>query len=270
MKKHSGQMPKQEKQSTKTVRDDGRGAKARERLIVATLKILETKPIDAISTREIAARSKQNISAISYYFGGKDGLYAAAVRHVLDLLGERLNPLLREVESHLDQRHRTPEDATADLKKLIFAITDISRDMVTFHGMIIAREQMRGSKGFSTLYDGMLDEVNYYGARLLARAIGGDETDKVFRLRFCTLAGTAGAFLFARQAIIRAMGWRDIGDREQSIIAHVVEEHIDMLLAGFQQLRQSGEDSAPQSCEAPVRLGTRRTAMSSRRLDAHS
>ena len=53
------------------------GAEARHRLLHTALRLFARKGFAKTSTREIAREAEVNISAISYYFGDKDGLYAA-------------------------------------------------------------------------------------------------------------------------------------------------------------------------------------------------
>ncbi|WP_422087069.1 MULTISPECIES: TetR/AcrR family transcriptional regulator [Variovorax] len=53
------------------------GAEARHRLLHTALRLFAQKGFAKTSTREIAKEAGANISAISYYFGDKEGLYAA-------------------------------------------------------------------------------------------------------------------------------------------------------------------------------------------------
>ncbi len=66
-----------------TASDSGRrgarsdGQEARQRLLLAALALFADRGFARTSTREIAQAASANIAAISYYFGGKPGLYAA-------------------------------------------------------------------------------------------------------------------------------------------------------------------------------------------------
>ena len=53
------------------------GAEARHRLLHTALRLFAQKGFAKTSTREIAREAEVNISAISYYFGDKEGLYTA-------------------------------------------------------------------------------------------------------------------------------------------------------------------------------------------------
>ena len=63
-------------QETRGQRADG--AKARQNLLHAALRLFAEKGFSKTSTREIAQAASANIAAISYYFGDKAGLYRAA------------------------------------------------------------------------------------------------------------------------------------------------------------------------------------------------
>src|SRR3954451_19636570 len=50
--------------------------------------------IEGASTRAIAAAAGTTMSSITYHYGGKQGLYLAAARHIADQMGERMAPAL--------------------------------------------------------------------------------------------------------------------------------------------------------------------------------
>ncbi|MBC7419722.1 MAG: TetR family transcriptional regulator [Bdellovibrio sp.] len=59
---------------------------SRKSIIDVATKLFAKLGIDKCSTREIAKESDSNISLISYYFGGKEGLYKEVMRkHALDI-----------------------------------------------------------------------------------------------------------------------------------------------------------------------------------------
>jgi AcrR family transcriptional regulator len=62
--------------ATKALNSDG--AESRTRLLDAAMRLFAERGFSKTSTREIANAAQVNISAISYYFGDKAGLYRAA------------------------------------------------------------------------------------------------------------------------------------------------------------------------------------------------
>jgi TetR/AcrR family transcriptional regulator len=58
----------------------------RANLIAAALPLFAAKGLHGVSVRELAAASGVNLSMISYYFGGKEGLYAAVLTEQFAIL----------------------------------------------------------------------------------------------------------------------------------------------------------------------------------------
>ncbi|MEY4615220.1 MAG: hypothetical protein RJB66_180 [Pseudomonadota bacterium] len=56
---------------------------ARKEILQSALKLFSQKGYHAVSVRELAKASGQNISMISYYFGGKEGLYKTLLTEFL-------------------------------------------------------------------------------------------------------------------------------------------------------------------------------------------
>ncbi len=67
------------------------GAKARQQLLHASLRLFAEKGFAKTSTREIALAAGANVASISYYFGDKAGLYRAAFT---EPMGSSCDPLL--------------------------------------------------------------------------------------------------------------------------------------------------------------------------------
>ncbi|NBX33347.1 MAG: TetR family transcriptional regulator, partial [Planctomycetes bacterium] len=87
----------------------------------ATYCYTERCSLASATTREIAQLAGQNISAIAYYFGNKEGLYFAVAHHIGDILLERLGPLLDEIEAQLGQGSHDPETCLHLFGRLIGA-----------------------------------------------------------------------------------------------------------------------------------------------------
>ncbi|MBX2996722.1 MAG: TetR family transcriptional regulator [Bdellovibrionaceae bacterium] len=67
---------------------------ARERLKEVAIRLFAQSGIDGVSTRDIAREANVNISLISYYFGGKEGLYKTAVLEYAQLAVGDLTQLM--------------------------------------------------------------------------------------------------------------------------------------------------------------------------------
>lgn len=65
--------------------EDFKAQETRQRLLDAGLAVFSEVGYHGATIREIAGRAGTNIAAISYHFGGKDGLYTAVVRSAFAL-----------------------------------------------------------------------------------------------------------------------------------------------------------------------------------------
>ncbi len=60
----------------------------RDNLISAAVPLFAAKGLNGVSVRELASAAGVNLSMISYYFGGKEGLYAAVLTEQFAVLGK--------------------------------------------------------------------------------------------------------------------------------------------------------------------------------------
>jgi TetR/AcrR family transcriptional regulator len=65
----------------------------RENIITAAIPLFAAKGLNGVSVRELAGAADVNLSMISYYFGGKEGLYSAVLTEQFAVLGK-----LEEIE----------------------------------------------------------------------------------------------------------------------------------------------------------------------------
>lgn len=75
----------------------------RSNLIAVATQLFATKGFAAVSVRELTVAAQTNVSAISYYFNGKEGLYQA-------VLEEQLSPILETLQAAQSQRPLSPTE----------------------------------------------------------------------------------------------------------------------------------------------------------------
>lgn len=63
---------------------------ARERILAAALEVFAERGFDGARTRDIAERAGANLGLLTYYFGGKEPLWQAAVSHAFGELAEEV------------------------------------------------------------------------------------------------------------------------------------------------------------------------------------
>jgi TetR/AcrR family transcriptional regulator, regulator of cefoperazone and chloramphenicol sensitivity len=198
-----------------------------DRLLDAAIDQFGRYGLDGASTRRIAAAAGATMSQITYHYGGKDGLYLAAARHIAREIGARTGVGLA-VEP-------APEEATDPAEALLslldrFAQVLLSPESATW-ALFVVREQMNPTAAFEELYARAVERALDRVAALLVAVSAGRCSASEARLKTIALIGQVLAFRVARAAVLRATGWRDVGPEEAILVRNVVRAHTSAILA---------------------------------------
>lgn len=93
----------------------------RKKLLRAAAELFAEKGFDAVSTRDLCNKAEVNVAAISYYFGGKEGLYLEVFQSYAERISERIKGVLTTHEGKIT----TPEHMENALRDLIGSIVDM-------------------------------------------------------------------------------------------------------------------------------------------------
>lgn len=112
---------------------------ARKCILKAAVKLFAQLGLDKCSTREIAKESDSNISLISYYFGGKEGLYKEVMRN-------HANEIKESVQKNIENSQFKPGTKEHFAEQVSFMVENIIRFRVNYPDMakIFAREKLTG------------------------------------------------------------------------------------------------------------------------------
>lgn len=227
--------PKRSAAPAIAAQERSRGELARQSLIEAGVAVFGSHSLHTASTREIASRAGQNIAAIAYYFGGKQGLYHAVVEHIAGIIDARVGPLMDEIAAYLDKGQPAPERCLDYMGRLLASTLATHTDMLPVTNIII-KEQMQPTDAFAILYEGALGQLQATGAALLQAYCGLPANAQETIVHFHAMLGQSLVFRFARQTIIRRAGWGEIGTRQEQLIREVV---IEQAQATMRSLRRT-------------------------------
>jgi AcrR family transcriptional regulator len=124
------------KQVPESTKDDG---SARSRLMEAATKLFAEHGLEGTSTRDIAKAADLNISLISYYFGGKEGLYRAIIVDFAHQAKAHVENFLQPI----DLKNLTRDDFKLGMRRFIQGMMPMklaTRD----HQKILHRELLAG------------------------------------------------------------------------------------------------------------------------------
>ncbi len=186
--------------------------------------------LNGASTRAIAKDAGTPMSAITYHFGGKDGLYLAAARHIGAQMADRLAPAIAEA----DRARGDADDPLAARQALHAIYTHVAKVLTSANtaslARFIVREQADPTEAFTLIYDGMMAPLLARVVILLTIVANGKLDDSEARLRAVALLGQVLVFRVARETALRAVGWTDIGPDELEIIQRIIADHLRAVL----------------------------------------
>ena len=200
------------------------------RLLDTAIDQFGRKGLEGASTRAIAAAAGTTMSSITYHYGGKQGLYLAAARHIADQMGERMAPALAASET----QSREGEGPDAALTELLAIIDRFVGVMVhpesAAWARFIVREQMEPTEAFDVLYGGVMGRLVDRLSGLIVRISEGRCDAAEARLKTVAIVGQALVFRVARATLLRVTGWTDIDADGAEAIRRIVRAHTGAIL----------------------------------------
>jgi TetR/AcrR family transcriptional regulator, regulator of cefoperazone and chloramphenicol sensitivity len=202
----------------------GRGEETRQALLEAATDIFGRKGFDA-STRELATAAGVNLAAIPYYFGTKENLYVACAEHIATRMTAHIGPRLQQVGEMVEQL--SPGDRERARQVIILVLSGLAEAMVKEEAAtwarFIIREQMEPTEAFERIYEGVMARLLAILRAVIGRALKADPSSEEIRLRAIGAASQVLVFRAARAAVMRQLGWKEIGKREMAAIRTVIE-----------------------------------------------
>jgi AcrR family transcriptional regulator len=152
---------------------------SRERLLHVAGMMFADRGIDAVSTRELTKAARANLSAIAYYFGGKEGLYNEAINHTIDstqaLIGGAEAKLRADLAEAGGDRGALAGAASAFVRAVLTALLGLGPEH--WPRRLIMREIDHPTPAFDRLYEAIFEPLTGAFRDLLVAATGCDPAD---------------------------------------------------------------------------------------------
>lgn len=203
---------------------------ASDRLLEVAIEQFGSNGPEAASTRAIAAAAGTTMSAITYHYGGKNGLYLAAARHIASSIKAGMAAVV-------EQSRALPDTAThaQSVDALLAILSRFAEIMIveesTQWAQFMLREQMHPTKAFDHIYDEMIGPMFDHVSGIVLRLGNGRYGREEATLRTLTLIGQILVFRVARATVRRTMGWQAVGAAETSDICRIIQQHVRLILA---------------------------------------
>ncbi len=209
--------------------------KTKAALIEAGLRLFGEKGFAATSTREIAAEAKANIGSIAYHFGGKGELRDACAAHIVQTIANVADPVLAAMPPPADRAAAEAQFRVAAERMAGFLV---AAPQVSSFVQFILREIQHPGRAFDILYAGLVEKVHRRLCAIWAAASGDDAESDATKIAVFTMIGQTVYFRIAREAVLRRMGWREIGAAEAGLITATVLENAMAALAAHRTSRE--------------------------------
>ncbi|EJD6477006.1 transcriptional regulator CecR [Providencia rettgeri] len=218
-----------------------RGENAKMQLLLTAADVYGEQGLDGATTRKIAQASGQNIAAISYYFGSKEGLYLAVAQLIAKTIRDDFHDVFQAIDNFLNQplSVQVADDALDLLQKTVIAYNhfQLEKKNLSF-SRILAREQLNPTEAYTIIHEQALGPIHSRLNRLIAIYIGADPNHLTTLIHTHAILGETLSFRIARETLLRQTGWKHINENEFKIINQVLIEHTNILLAGLRHRKQ--------------------------------
>jgi TetR/AcrR family transcriptional regulator, regulator of cefoperazone and chloramphenicol sensitivity len=199
-----------------------RGEDTRRRILETAIEVFAAVGYEAASTRALAERAGVNLPAIPYYFGSKEGLYRAAIEHIVREIDHSMAPVAERVTAALAQGDPTrPEllDLLHDLLDAFIALV-IGGAHRESRRLLFARAEVEPGPGLDALHQIGMRRVFEPCRALVARLAARPAEDEATALQ--TLAVLGQVSIFCNRGPHRVLGCSEFGEGQMQAIQQLV------------------------------------------------
>jgi AcrR family transcriptional regulator len=209
---------------------------SKQRLLDAAVKIFAIHGFEGASTRQIAKEANVNISAILYYFEGKEGLYHAAMEHLANLMKVGVADRGKLVAEALTNPELTEEACKNLLHQFLRgAMQFMLSDKVSPYAVrIFMREQAEPTPVFEIFYS-IMKPVQQTLRLLIGKLTGLAPESEQLALCVHSVLGQIIVFRTHREVVLRSTGWKKFDDATIAKIADTVLPQTDAIIAYYRK-----------------------------------
>ena len=182
----------------------------KEKIVETAIYEFAAKGYEPTATRDILAKAKANVAAISYYFGNKNGLYAEVLKRILVRINEKFADEMEEYQKELSMRP-CPEKSEALLKRFIRGFVELfcSDRLTTAMCTIFVHEYVEPSPSFRALFQGVNTQFRQIFVELLVDAHEGKMSYKEAVLQVVMLFSSVFMLVSRKKIILDVMQWKN-------------------------------------------------------------
>ena len=205
----------------------------RRRLIECAIEVFGAYGFEATTTRMLVQRAGTQLTAISYYFVNKEGLYRAAAEHIAQTLEARLDEGIGSAQALL----AAPQSSRSELVDAVCTLLDhfaallVGPAIPDTWARFVNRELSEPSLSFNLLFSSM-QPFGQTLCQFIAKLRGSPADHPEVVLCMLTLIGQVLVFRSDRAAALKFLNWPKFGAKQLDSVQAVVRQNVQKLLAG--------------------------------------
>ncbi len=202
----------------------------RARIVNAAIEEFALRSLDGARTRAIASKSGANSASISYYFGGKRGLYETVIKQLSEFFDGYVAPYYAEGVRLVKSRDAKGAKDLAR-KFLMDCIRNFSEvKIVPLACLILMREDASPSEYFKCAYESLYERPVAFIARLLSTASGGRLAPDMGIVFAHALWADVRGYSSKSGSVMKLHSWRSLGERELAVIENSLKKVLEKTL----------------------------------------
>lgn len=200
------------------------------RIAKAAISEFAMRSLDGARTREIAKKSGTNLAAISYHFGGKEGLYKTVINEMSSYFDAIVAPYYLEGKKISDQN----DSASAKKIAQSFILDCIKKfselKIISSLCLIMVREEASPSDAFTPVFDSIYDKPTKFIAEMLVIA-SKKKIAKDMSLVFAqALWSNVRAYSARNCAVLKLHGWTEFSENEFEVVKSALNKVVEKTL----------------------------------------
>ncbi|USG61015.1 CerR family C-terminal domain-containing protein [Sneathiella marina] len=190
------------------------------RMIETAGPLFADQPFDAVSTRQIAKAAGVNLSAISYHFENKEGLYRAIFEKII----EDLKPIRVGFGLYLSTKMQAAGDDRQALAEIVIKFVNDLLDSVMspenprWRMRLIIREMQAPTDCFDLVLEGHINVMHDLLGMLVAKILKEPAASPSVKLTTHSILIMCLQYALNEPLITARLGWKKMGASETHII----------------------------------------------------
>ncbi len=203
---------------------------SKSKLLLSAFEEFAKNGFSGASTRDIAAKANINISSILYYFGGKKGIYTAALKKIVDTVNTMTAELTARYQEVMDAKDAAA--ARVFLKEILHRFLSLlcSKDISDDLKKIFLSEYSSPVDEFNVLYDELIRPMHDRISNLLCLASGGHISLRDCYFYIIPLFSQLFVFTSRKELICKLMDWPDYNKKAEQRLQKYMDAQVDFIL----------------------------------------